>query len=268
LTNGFTLATNLIRAASIGLGIVPVGTGVTSGLKDAGKLRGADVNVFKSFGKIIKNFKFFNRGGFVFGSGNTDSVPAMLTPGEVVISKPAVQRIGASNLLNLNRKFGGTGRPSYRGGMPYAAEGMKVPNIPKVENISTPTVEDTFNTVLFNADDVTNQDLSKNIGSVRGFDKLAMSTKNQNKFFDNLRNIFIDFVGGLKPKKEKNNNNNENLKPVSKTSTPSSEGLGEINDVLSKLSTPTETLETENDVIDISLNPVDLNKLETLGMVT
>ena len=121
--------------------------------------------------------------------------------------------------------------------------------------------------VLFNADDVTNQDLSKNIGSVRGFDKLAMSTKNQNKFFDNLRNVFIDFVGGLKPKKEKNNNN-ENLKPVSKTSTPSSEGLGEINDVLSKLSTPTETLETENDVIDISLNPVDLNKLETLGMVT
>ena len=102
---------------------------------------------------------------------------------------------------------------------------------------------------------------------MKGFDKLAMSTKNQNKFFDNLRNVFIDFVGGLKPKKEKNNNN-ENLKPVSKTSTPSSEGLGEINDVLSKLSTPTETLETENDVIDVSLNPVDLNKLETLGMVT
>ena len=269
LTNGFTLATNLIRAASIGLGVVPVGTGAIGGLRDAGKTRGLDVNVFRSFKNVIKNFKFkgFNTGGFVFGSGNTDSVPAMLTPGEVVISKPAVQRIGASNLLNLNRKFGGTGRPSYRGGVPYAAEGMKVPNIPQVETIPLPTVEDTFNTVLFNADDVTNQDLSKNIGSVRGFDKLAMSTKNQNKFFDNLRNVFIDFVGGLKPKKEKNNNN-ENLKPVSKTSTPSSEGLGEINDVLSKLSTPTETLETENDVIDISLNPVDLNKLETLGMVT
>ena len=70
----------------------------------------------------------------------------------------------------------------------------------------------------------------------------------------------------LKPKKEKKND--ENLKPVPKTSTSSSEGLGELNDILSKLITPTETLETENDVIDVSLNPVDLNKLETLGMVT
>ena len=271
LTSGFTLATNLIRAASIGLGIVPAGTGVTSGLKDAGKLRGADINIFKSSRNLINKItligrKGFNKGGFVFGSGNTDSVPAMLTPGEVVISKPAVQRIGASNLLNLNREFGGTGRPSYRGGMPYAKEGMVVPDIPKVEKVGTPTIEDTMNAVIFNAGDVTNQDLGKSVGSVRGFNKLAMSTQNQNDFFENLRNVFIDFVSGLKPKKEKKND--ENLKPVPKTSTSSSEGLGELNDILSKLSTPTETLETENDVIDVSLNPVDLNKLETLGMVT
>ena len=76
------------------------------------------------------------------------------------------------------------------------------------------------------------------------------------------KHVFSD----LKPKKEKKND--ENLTPVAKTSTSSSEGLGELNDILSKLSTPTETLETENDVIDVSLNPVDLNKLETLGMVT
>ena len=143
LTSGFTLATNLIRAASIGLGVVPVGTGAIGGIRDAGKTRGLHVNVCRSFKNVIKNFKFkgFNTGGFVFGSGNTDSVPAMLTPGEVVISKPAVQRIGASNLLKLNRKFGATGRPSYRGGVPYAAEGMKVPNIPQVETIPLPTVD-------------------------------------------------------------------------------------------------------------------------------
>ena len=150
--------------------------------------------------------------------------------------------------------------------MPYAKEGMVVPDIPKVEKIGTPTIEDTMNAVIFNAGDVTNQDLGKSVGSVRGFNKLAMSTQNQNDFFENLRNVFIDFVSDLKPKKEKKND--ENLKPVAKTSTSSSEGLGELNDILSKLSTPTETLETENDVIDVSLNPVDLNKLETLGMVT
>ena len=45
----------------------------------------------------------FNSGGYVPGSGSTDTVPAMLTPGEVVINKRAVQRIGANNLLKLNK---------------------------------------------------------------------------------------------------------------------------------------------------------------------
>ena len=44
----------------------------------------------------------FNKGGVVPGSGNSDTVPAMLTPGEVVISKPAVDMFGLRNLLRLN----------------------------------------------------------------------------------------------------------------------------------------------------------------------
>ena len=71
----------------------------------------------------------FNKGGLVPGTGNTDSVPAMLTPGEVVISKPAVERIGAINLLNLNREAGKTNRPKIRSGRFYANEGMSVPDI-------------------------------------------------------------------------------------------------------------------------------------------
>ena len=70
----------------------------------------------------------FNKGGLVPGTGNTDSVPAMLTPGEVVISKPAVERIGAINLLNLNREAGKTNRPKIRSGRFYANEGMLTPN--------------------------------------------------------------------------------------------------------------------------------------------
>ena len=43
-----------------------------------------------------------NLGGFVPGSGNTDSVPAMLTPGEFVINKNAAQSLGGGLLNQLN----------------------------------------------------------------------------------------------------------------------------------------------------------------------
>ena len=39
-----------------------------------------------------------NKGGTVPGSGNTDTVPAMLTPGEFVMSKGAVQKYGVDTL--------------------------------------------------------------------------------------------------------------------------------------------------------------------------
>jgi len=72
----------------------------------------------KSFGTISKATKWFgfNTGGKVPGSGNRDTVPAMLTPGEVVMSKPAVDKIGADNLLALNAAGGGTNKPTVRGG--------------------------------------------------------------------------------------------------------------------------------------------------------
>ena len=88
-------------------------------------------------GSRLKGFKFFNQGGLVPGTGNTDSVPAMLTPGEVVISKPAVEKIGAINLLNLNREAGKTNEPKIRSGRFYANEGMSVPDI---SDISMPSL--------------------------------------------------------------------------------------------------------------------------------
>ena len=45
----------------------------------------------------------FNKGGFVPGSGNTDTVPAMLTPGEFVIKKSSARAIGAQNLYAMNK---------------------------------------------------------------------------------------------------------------------------------------------------------------------
>ena len=52
-----------------------------------------------------------NKGGQVPGTGDTDTVPAMLTPGEVVMSKSAVDKIGADKLLAMNAAGGGTNQP-------------------------------------------------------------------------------------------------------------------------------------------------------------
>ena len=53
----------------------------------------------------------FNKGGTVPGSGNKDTVPAMLTPGEFVMSKGAVQKYGSDTLAGMNAAAGGTNIP-------------------------------------------------------------------------------------------------------------------------------------------------------------
>ena len=58
----------------------------------------------------------FNEGGVVPGSGNSDTVPAMLTPGEVVMNKAAVQKYGADTLLGMNAAAGGKNKISFSGG--------------------------------------------------------------------------------------------------------------------------------------------------------
>ncbi len=65
---------------------------------------------------IIKPVQKFAEGGSVPGSGpNTDTVPAMLTPGEFVMSRGAVQRYGVDTLEGMNAAAGGTNRPKLPG---------------------------------------------------------------------------------------------------------------------------------------------------------
>ena len=63
--------------------------------------------------------EMFNKGGQVPGSGDRDTVPAMLTPGEFVMSKGAVEQYGSDTLAGMNAMAGGSNRPSgghYSGG--------------------------------------------------------------------------------------------------------------------------------------------------------
>ena len=127
----------LLRAAQISGGIGFLGntaliaraTGLQNLLKG---VKGARVTKSatrfrEGFGKAFKTlFVRRSSGGIVPGSGSSDTVPAMLTPGEVVISKPAVDKFGLSNLLAINAAAGAKSKPKYRGGRFYANEGGKV----------------------------------------------------------------------------------------------------------------------------------------------
>ena len=62
------------------------------------------------FGEIKP--KEMNKGGEVPGSGNTDTVPAMLTPGEFVMTKGAVNKFGLDTLEGMNAAAGGTNKPT------------------------------------------------------------------------------------------------------------------------------------------------------------
>ena len=56
-----------------------------------------------------------NKGGEVPGSGNKDTIPAMLTPGEFVMTKGAVERFGLDTLEGMNAAAGGTNKPKMGG---------------------------------------------------------------------------------------------------------------------------------------------------------
>ena len=61
------------------------------------------------------------KGGVVKGPGGIDNVPAMLTAGEYVISKGAVDKFGSGMFAALNAAGGGSGEPS---GGNYSTGGM------------------------------------------------------------------------------------------------------------------------------------------------
>ena len=71
----------------------------------------------------MRGLSFFADGGQVPGSGNRDTVPAMLTPGEFVMSKGAVNTFGADTLATMNAAGGGTNKPKYFKGSMFAQGG-------------------------------------------------------------------------------------------------------------------------------------------------
>ena len=80
-------------------------------------------------------------GGMVPGSGpNRDTVPAMLAPGEFVMSRGAVQKYGASTMASMNAAGGGTNLPKRMNGVTYAAGGGQIGDKP-MSSVEKPHTE-------------------------------------------------------------------------------------------------------------------------------
>ncbi|NDG28548.1 phage tail tape measure protein [bacterium] len=101
------LASALIKLADALKPIIPLLTAVATiklarGLSSfvGGFGRGiGSGRTFNKGGKVLG----FARGGMVPGTGNRDTVPAMLQPGEFVIRKSSVNKLGAGNLAAMNQ---------------------------------------------------------------------------------------------------------------------------------------------------------------------
>ena len=75
---------------------------------------------------MMSDVQEFNKGGQVPGSGpNKDTVPAMLTPGEFVMSRGAVEKYGVGTMKSMNAAAGGTNEPELKS-VPHFNEGGNV----------------------------------------------------------------------------------------------------------------------------------------------
>ena len=86
--------------------------------------------------------KKFNKGGKVPGSGNKDTVPAMLTPGEFVMSKGAVGKYGMDTLENMNAAAGSGSSSKKKDTVPaMLTPGEFVVSAPAVQQYGVDTME-------------------------------------------------------------------------------------------------------------------------------
>ena len=226
--------------------------------------------------KMYKFFRFglgrkFNKGGLVPGVGNTDTVPAMLTPGEVVISKPAVEKFGVMNLLNLNKAAGSSGEAKIKNNITYANEGA----------VATPTVGDMFTSLLSSLGDIENSDVGKALTdrsipeTLRGFSELmSLSPIEQSSTAEAIKKtVFNRITKGLTTsdfakKMVTSESTPPNLLPFNKLATTASElNIKSLfDDVLNKVN-PQNDAPLNNDTFSIQLDSPNQNKLETLGLI-
>lgn len=86
-------------------------------------LSGKLLNRRNATNEAIQKMRGYEEGGEVDGAGGIDKVPAMLTDGEFVMSRGAVQKFGVGQLEAMNASGGGTNKPKMMNNMVYASVG-------------------------------------------------------------------------------------------------------------------------------------------------
>jgi len=111
-------------AMAVGLGALIGGLAILgSRQKNSEQLEGGDPEDAEGLGLTEETTQMAG-GGTVPKKKGTDTVPAMLTPGEFVMSKGAVDQYGTDTLEAMNAEGGGDNKPkTYSGGGPVYAKG-------------------------------------------------------------------------------------------------------------------------------------------------
>jgi GH24 family phage-related lysozyme (muramidase) len=112
-----------LLGAGLEIGTAVAGTmALSKGIEDFGGFKFAG----GGFANLKKLFGFSGGGagsGYISGQKGVDKIPAMLSDGEFVMSRGAVQKYGTSTLEAMNAAGGGTNKPRMIGGTTYAAGG-------------------------------------------------------------------------------------------------------------------------------------------------
>ncbi len=117
---------------------IPMLNAASGGLADLGKVLGKfgglggmlgplGMLMSMGMGSVPEMFQ-----GLVNGKKGTDKIPAMLTDGEFVMSKGAVQKYGVDTLQSMNAAGGGSGIPKIVKGIPHAAEGGMIGGVGEI----------------------------------------------------------------------------------------------------------------------------------------
>tara|TARA_R100001163_G_C5060708_1_gene197551 strand:- start:883 stop:2385 length:1503 start_codon:yes stop_codon:yes gene_type:complete len=291
------LALPLLITAIRGIGNALLFSGIAGGVGGGGQVAGSVIGSSKGgFTKVpltssgakpkFRGFKMprirFNQGGVVPGVGNTDSVPAMLTPGEFVVKKEAVCLFGLPFFERLNKSFTQL-KNFYNQG-----RNVRFPN----ENAAKfkDLIKDDFSQIT--RSDKAFKEGAKGIKGARplkAFTPNMMKTGPTPLFRQTIERPFRSLLGGgvkgvakkipildllldlafPKPLADGTLTGNmgavPNLMPidVNSVSKPSIPNFGN----LPPITESDKSVDTFNDILDVSLNSPNSDKMETLGMM-
>lgn len=142
-----------------------------------------DLNKREEISNKAREAMPMNKGGEVPGQGNTDTVPAMLTPGEFVLTKEAVKKVGADTLYGINAAAGGVGKSND---VPRGSSGKPMKKKSTVQTMMDMGGLNPINNISKSMSNVTNNtsnDMSKSMSNVTN-----NTSNNMSKSMSNVTN--------------------------------------------------------------------------------